>query len=214
VNRLLENITDNYERTKYSRRRRKRPKLPVILAAAVFILFILILILHGCSDDPSDKIDPAAGSDTEAAEDSSDTIHVGGIGYGYLEIPNGWKDFNDSQLTQGGDMYVVQFSDADSNCVLTLNYTDTPQVDAQTAASSIWAQMEKEGAEAIQGSTVTLADCEAYQVYGYYKDDKIMLVTWSFTDANGLLHFISAEGPLDRIADVVSAVENTYVIEE
>ena len=89
---------------------------------------------------------------------------------------------------------------------------ENPQTDAKSAASSCWAQMEQDGAADIQGATVQIADCAAYQVYGYYTDDDVMLVIWVFTDSDGTLHYISAEGPIYSVMDAVKLVEKTFTL--
>ena len=50
------------------------------------------------------------------------------------------------------------------------------------------------------------------QVYGYYTDDDVMLVIWVFTDSDGILHYISAEGPIDSVMYAVKLVEKTFTL--
>jgi hypothetical protein len=150
------------------------------------------------------------GSDKN--DDKESTMHVGAEGYGFLDVPDTWKEFTDPDVSSVSGLDVKQYSDAEGKMIITLNYASDPQVDAKSAASSCWTQMEQEGAENIQGSTVKLDGCTAYQVYGYYTSDDVMLVIWVFTDSDGLLHYISAEGPIDNVMDSVSIVEDTYSV--
>ena len=114
-----------------------------------------------------------------------------------------------SSITGGS---IKQYCDETGKLIITLNCTENPQTDAKNAASSCWAQMEQDGAADIQGATVQIADCAAYQVYGYYTDDDVMLVIWVFTDSDGTLHYISAEGPIDSVMDAVKLVEKTFTL--
>lgn len=149
---------------------------------------------------------------SKSSESNSKTQQLGAEKYGSITAPDTWKPFSDpdaSSITGGA---LKQYCDETGKLIITLNYTESPQTDAKSAASSCWAQMEDDGASDIQGATVTIADCEAYQVYGYYTEDDVMLVIWVFTDQSGVLHYISAEGPIDTVMSAVKLVEDTYTL--
>ena len=129
-----------------------------------------------------------------------------------MDVPEDWTDFQDPDISETSGLEVLQYSDPTGKLIITLNYSDNGQVEAQSAASSCWAQMEEEGAEDIQGATVELDGLTAYQVYGYYTSDDVMLVIWIFYDNDGLLHYISAEGPISSVMDSVNIIEDTYAV--
>ncbi|MGN1349741.1 MAG: hypothetical protein ACI4VM_01960 [Anaerovoracaceae bacterium] len=167
----------------------------------------------GKNDEDSSILDFfKGGSSGREGSDKETSKRVGEEKYGFLEVPDDWKDYVDSEVAAVSGLSLKQFCDASGKLIITLNYSEGSQVDAQEAASSCWAQMEQDGAQNIQGSTVELAGCKAYQVYGYYTDDDVMLVIWVFTDKDGTLHYISAEGPLDSVMDCVKLVEETFAL--
>ena len=183
---------------------------------------------HIASDDTSvDEQQPSSGDNDPAQPDTgsgdsknenssagSKTKQVGAGKYGFLTVPDTWKNFTDPDAASITGDPVKQYCDETGKLIITLNCTEDPQTDAKSAASSCWSQMEQDGAADIQGATVQIADCEAYQVYGYYTDDDVMLVIWVFTDSDGILHYISAEGPIDSVMDAVKLVEKTFTLSE
>ena len=195
---------------------------------AGLLAVIVLTAACGCGKNQGEDSSSAAFSETEKTEDSSildffkgkdeasskeKTMRVGADLYGFVEVPEDWKEYTDSQVTAVSGRAVKQFCSADGSLIVTLNYADGSQTDAQAAATSCWVQMEQDGAQNIQGATVELAGCKAYQVYGYYAGDDVMLVIWVFSDKEGRLHYISAEGPLDTVMDCVKLVEDSYSIE-
>ncbi len=157
------------------------------------------------------------GSSTDSKNENSPdatakTQQLGAEKYGFITVPSTWKTFNDPDASSITGNSIKQYCDEAGKLIITLNCTENPQTDAKSAASSCWAQMEQDGATDIQGATVQIADCEAYQVYGYYTDDDVMLVIWVFTDTDGTLHYISAEGPIDSVMSAVKLVEKTFTL--
>ena len=167
------------------------------------------------NDEDSSILDFFKGKGDSSGREGSDKESLKRVGeekYGFLQVPDDWKDYVDSEVAAVSGLSLKQFCDASGKLIITLNYSEGSQVDAQEAASSCWVQMEQDGAQNIQGSTVKLAGCKAYQVYGYYTNDDVMLVIWVFTDKDGTLHYISAEGPLDSVMDCVKLVEDTFAL--
>lgn len=162
---------------------------------------------QGASDGSS-----ADGQNSKNTGTAEKTQHIGAEKYGFLTVPSTWKTFNDPDASSITGSSIKQYCDETGKLIITLNCTENPQTDAKNAASSCWAQMEQDGAADIQGATVQIADCAAYQVYGYYTDDDVMLVIWVFTDSDGILHYISAEGPIDSVMDAVKLVEKTFTL--
>lgn len=156
--------------------------------------------------------DGSGSADSRTDRQKSDTRQAGGESYGYITLPSDWKDFKDTDAAAVSGTAIMQFTDASDSLIITLSYDAAPQADAQSAAEACWTQMEQEEASDIKGATVTLGGYEAYQVYGYYSADNTELVIWTFTDSAGMLHYISAEGPLDSIMEAVNIVNNTYKV--
>lgn len=140
------------------------------------------------------------------------TVRIGAENYGFIDVPNTWVTFTDEKAASLSGLSVKQYSDASGKNIITLNCSES-QTDPKSAASSCWNQMEQEGASDIHGATVTLDGCEAYQVYGYYADEDIVLVIWIFSGDNDMLHYISAEGPADSISSMVKIIEKTFSLE-
>lgn len=151
-------------------------------------------------------------NNSKKTDDTGKTQQLGTENYGFITVPDTWKTFNDSDISSVTGNTVKQYCDETGKLIITLNCTENSPTDAKNAASSCWAQMEQDGAADIQGATVQLADCEAYQVYGYYTDDDVMLVIWVFTDSDNILHYISAEGPIDNVMSAVTLVEETFTL--
>lgn len=163
-------------------------------------------------DSGSSENNGNSGKNDKSSKSNSKTQQLGAEKYGFITAPDTWKPFSDpaaSSITGGA---LKQYCDETGKLIITLNCTESPQTDAKSAASSCWAQMEDDGASDIQGATVQIADCEAYQVYGYYTEDDVMLVIWVFTDPSGVLHYISAEGPIDSVMSAVKLVEETFTL--
>ncbi len=163
--------------------------------------------------DGSTASDSSTGNKNTNSPDAAEkTKQLGAEKYGFITVPSTWKIFNDPDASSITGNSIKQYCDETGKLIITLNCTEDPQTDAKSAASSCWSQMEQDGATDIQGATVQIANCEAYQVYGYYTDDDVMLVIWVFTDSNDTLHYISAEGPIDSVMNAVKLVETTFTL--
>ena len=185
----------------------------------VIIALLVILVIStgilACHSFKGQK-DPSSTSDQLSAADETERGQVQpeqGASDGSSADGQNSKDTGTAEKTQHiTGSSIKQYCDETGKLIITLNCTENPQTDAKNAASSCWAQMEQDGAADIQGATVQIADCAAYQVYGYYTDDDVMLVIWVFTDSDGILHYISAEGPIDSVMDAVKLVEKTFTL--
>lgn len=167
---------------------------------------------HGAADGSTTPGSSTDGKNENNPDTTAKTQQLGAENYGFITVPSTWKTFNDPDASSITGNSIKQYCDETGKLIITLNCTADPQTDAKSAASSCWAQMENDGATDIQGATVQIADCEAYQVYGYYTDDDVMLVIWVFTDSDGTLHYISAEGPIDCVMSAVQLVEKTFTL--
>lgn len=145
----------------------------------------------------------------DSSEDvtSSETKKVGKERYGFVEVPSYWKDFKDVDLPN--DTTVIQYSDPSGSSIITMDVTENYEYDIENTANQGAQIMQNEGA-VVEGAKVNIGGYEAYQVYGYYENDGKILVAWYFKDENNALHYLSAEGKLYDVSDVVEYVENTY----
>lgn len=155
--------------------------------------------------------------DASSATPITDTKRVGTAEYGFTSVPSNWIDFKD---VDGNDS--AQYCDPSGSYIVSLNVFDIESVpeeyredfDDYMAANSIWANIENDGAQDVQAASVELAGKPAYQVYGYYPDEGIFLVTWVVTDDAGTIHYVAAEGPGQGLMDIVSLIEQTYSFTE
>lgn len=166
----------------------------------------------GSADSSTSSGSSSDNKNTSSSDSTTKTQQLGAEKYGFITVPTTWKTFNDPDASSITGSSIKQYCDETGKLIITFNCMENPQTDAKSAASSCWAQMEQDGATDIQGATVQIANCEAYQVYGYYTDDDVMLVIWIFTDSDGTLHYISAEGPIDSVMDAVKLVEKTFTL--
>ncbi|MBP3893951.1 MAG: hypothetical protein J6D34_07930 [Atopobiaceae bacterium] len=151
---------------------------------------------------------------TSDATTTQETQRIGAEGIGFVEVPANWMEFKDVDGNSS-----IQWCDGTPYTIISLNTFDTSGVpedqrasfSAEDAANSIWDNMLNDGVseDAIQGARVTLANREALQVYGLYPDGSF-LVCWLVEDDNGVIRYVSAEGPESTIYDAVEMVQNTY----
>lgn len=147
------------------------------------------------------------------------TQTIGNEAMGYVTIPSTWIKFVD--VDGGTDL---QYSNAGGTDIITLNIFDDAglteeqkaKLDAESAASSVWYNLEQNDVTDITGARVTLGGFEAFQCYGMFISEDFgiesMIVCWIFEDESGVLHYISAEGPMMSVMEVVSYVENSFTM--
>lgn len=166
------------------------------------------------SSSTSGDMSSSSSSTASSTPSQGATKQVGDDTLGYLTIPGDWVPFVDVNGVQG-----LQYSDLIGDCILTLSIFDMesvpadlkPTFTAQTAAESIWMNIEAQGAQQVEGAVVKMGEYEAYQVYGVFPDGTHM-ITWSFADGAGVLHYVSLEGSVDGIAAVYELVETSYTL--
>ena len=178
-------------------------------------------IIVAASDSPQNSSEEmstevSSESSEESSEDSSseeisentDTKRIGKENYGYVDIPKTWIEFVDVDV----EADIVQYTDAGGS-IITLAAAFNPDADPEIIMNAYAAQMEDEGAESVIGVRGSLNGIEAVQVYGVYTSENLLLVAWAFKSDDGYMHIISAEGPPDKIVDVVSYLETSYALE-
>lgn len=142
---------------------------------------------------------------------------IGNDEFGYVSVPKDWIQFQD--LDGGTDL---QYSNLLGSSIITLNIfgdeglteEQKNQLDANMAAQSVWYNLEQNDVSDIEGASVKLGQYDAFQVYGYFVSEDhgmpSIIVCWTLEDEKGIIHYISAEGGLDDISNVVSYVEKSY----
>lgn len=183
---------------------------PAFLYVAIAVLCAFALLLASCGGTQKSSSQraeqPQAEPKAAASSSSENTMRVGEDGVGYVTVPSSWTEFNDVDNPEA-----TQYCADDKTIVTMQSYADQKgELTSKQAATNIYANMEDEDVEGLTGATVTLADQEAYQVYGYYADDDIFLVAWLLEDSDGVVHYVSAEGTQDTVSEAVAVVESSY----
>ncbi|WP_349947095.1 hypothetical protein ABFV83_01185 [Lacrimispora sp. BS-2] len=167
--------------------------------------------------DTESTLEVASVPQSELNEGSSQTI--GTDEFGYVTIPATWVRFQD--LDGGTDL---QYSDSLGNSIITLNVfndeglseEDKAKMTAETAANSVWYNLEQNEVQKIAGAQVTLGKYDAFQIYGSFisEDHSLpsIIVCWIFEDENNVLHYISAEAPVENSAEILSYIEDSYTL--
>lgn len=140
----------------------------------------------------------------------SNTKRVGKEGHGYVSVPVNWVNFTDVDGAGGA----IQFSDPTGSLIITLGPAYTTKTSPREIIIELGRSYLNDGAIDIDitDNNIEIDGRAAYQMYRYYKDEDIALVTWAFKTKDGDLHIISAEGPLATLAEVVTIVKDTYSI--
>lgn len=157
-------------------------------------------------EDESQELDKS-----EESQVINETQRIGKEHYGYVSIPAHWIKFIDVN----GAENIFQYSDITGRSIVTLNAWGTSDMelsdrDAESFAKRMWYGIEAEGAQDIKGGMTEIYGHTAYQIYGIYPEDGILLAIWIFDGEDGYLHYIAAEAPLDQIEELVAIVERTY----
>ena len=165
--------------------------------------------------EPSDTPTPIVESEDPAAPEEETQV-VGTEALGYVTIPAWWVSFQDVdgatalQYSNGAGTIISLDTFSDEG----LTEEQKAQITAETAAYSVWYNLEQNGVTDIVGAQVDLNGIDSYQVYGAYVSEDYgtasVIVCWIFSDADGGMHYVSAEGPMDAITDAVGYVEDSY----
>ena len=137
---------------------------------------------------------------------------VGEENYGYLEIPADWVNFMDIGTVQMGRKSVA-FASLDG-LIITLDYYGASDVKPYDLAMLSVQRQERNGATGVDIQQTKIDGIDAYLVSAYYGYDDTMLFGWYFYDGSNELHYISAEGPVDRVSDAVEIVVNSFSLEQ
>ena len=145
----------------------------------------------------------------DAGTVSEDTQRIGSVETGYTDVPADYYPFTDPTVT--GD--IIQYCDSTGTNIVTLTYYEDTDLTAKACAGAMLQNFEQDpeiDPDSITAAVVTLDDCDAYQVYGYYPAEDLFLIIW-FLDSpeDDYIHYISVEITSDNYA-LFEMVENTY----
>jgi hypothetical protein len=159
--------------------------------------------------DPSESDE---GESDEGDEDSDlgPTKKVGNEQDGYVEVPETWIDFVD--VDNSG---LTQYSNLNGTQIVTLTTYDSSEYDdAYTLAATLYEEMEATGYRHLEVAAVyDILDYTSYQVYGISPDGVSIVVIWAFEDENGLVHFLSSEGPALDTPEAVYLIPQSFTLE-
>lgn len=125
---------------------------------------------------------------------TTNTVVVGDSKYGYINIPNNWTKFHDSNNYNN----ILQYSYANV-FIVTLSYYENSQYTAKEISSIFMSNKQNStDVTGVTGATVQIGKDKkytAYQVYMYYPSENSYLVTYWFDTEDGNVHYIALEGP-------------------
>lgn len=203
-----------------------------LLFALIFTLLFVVLNvfvyrtakqLSKANKEPAPLSQNAAEIEvSESQTEETENVEMQTVGtgeFGYVTVPDTWMKFTD--LDGGTDF---QYSNPQGTSIITLNtfsFDDLTeeqksQVDLESAAQSVWYNLENNQVSGIEGARVTLGPYDALQIYGYFTSEDYGLesgiVCWVFESSDGVFHYVAAEAALDDLMDVVSYVEDSYTL--
>ncbi len=128
---------------------------------------------------------------------------------GTMAVPAEWK-----VVGVGSETSALQYTDPDGSMVITLNASTGKKSyninNAKASAIRAANDLQESGAVGITSSAVQLSETEAIQVYGYFGEIDDARIIWLLADEKGILHYISADGPLDAVKTAADMIESTY----
>jgi hypothetical protein len=139
---------------------------------------------------------------------SVNTKRVGEANYGYLTIPSNWVNFMDATVVQSGRKS-VGFANRDG-VIINLDYFGSSTLTPKQLATDTADRQKKNGADSVEVKEVKINDMDAHRVECYYSNDNSKLFIWFFYDKNKGIHFISAEGSVEKVAEAVEIAEKTF----
>lgn len=178
---------------------KKDNKILIAIIATVLVIIALIIaivvIKNGGSDNSENEqynTNTNYNKQNTGDEISGNTKYIGNSEIGYIKVPTDWVPFSDVNAPDA-----FQYSDPKSKYIVSLSAVKTTQIDALTWFNNVKDYLEKQGELTnIKAGATKLSVYDAYQLYGYYDKDGMVLVVWTFDTPNGYTHYISLEGDL------------------
>ena len=147
-------------------------------------------------------------------EEEQDTKTIGTDAFGYVEVPSNWYEFHD---VDGNDSLQYSYGNV---YIFTMNVIDNSGLSAKELAQNYMAVKSNEtDITGLTGATVTIGDkgqYTAYQVYMYYPQDNVYLITYWFETEDNKVHYMALEGPEEvgdmNLFDLVIIPESFHLV--
>ena len=166
--------------------------LPLIIVAGVLglilVILFVVLIVKVVANKPQD---PQQNPDPSIVENNNKK--VGTDTHGYVEVPNDWVSFYDTEVT---DTALIQFSSQDKKYIISLGFFPEGQTDPKKAAAALALNLKNANATDLKAwDDVTIGSyTNVYKVQGTY-DDGITLAGFFFQTSDGATRCVMIEGP-------------------
>jgi len=109
---------------------------------------------------------------------------VGEEKYGFIDIDSTWQPYI-------GTNDMIQY-DGETG-FLTLYYIENPNINAREYMTEIYNSVIIDGVEDMKITEVTVDGYNAYQLSGYYSQEKSYIAIWCFLDNNNIMHYIEID---------------------
>ena len=153
------------------------------------------------------------GKEVKKELPSKETKEIGNDTYGYINVPNNWVLFHD---IDGNDS--VQYSYANIFIVSMNILEDNSYTAKEYAQNYMYNKQQSNDVEDVTGATLKIGENEqytAYQVYMYYPEDSIYLITYWFEAEDGKTHYLALEGPEEyndiKLSDLLYIPESFHI---
>ncbi len=157
-----------------------------------------------------DDLDYDDANDNNYDDYDSLVNRIGSAETGYVDVPSDFVPFYDVAGLAPG---TIQYSDASMLNIFTLMYFDETTIDPYSFAFHLMEQLSNDSSvdqTSVTGAIAELDDLEAYQVYCYYPDDDVFVVTWTFDSPDDeYTHYLSVEFTSDNF-HLFEMMEDTY----
>ncbi len=162
----------------------------------------LILVLAGCGQKP-----PAESSGAASVSEQATKV-VGAVPYGFVTVPEDWKEADN--MADEVDVDQIRFSSADENSIISMGVW--PAYEGSVDAF-IHNWVEVLGAENVTNSIGALNRVQAPQIQASYPNGQAIVI-WVFRDKEDVLHQVSVEGYKDTIGEAVQFLESSYTLKQ
>jgi|GEM_PF-2923821 len=186
-----------------------------ITTAFVGVFFSLTpFVLTGCFGAPSladaqqapeeEKTNVQSSYEAEINKPEVETQRIGAEKYGYINIPASWAEHYDPNSSPDA----IQYTNG-AGAVITLNLLENA-IDPKTTIANLVQFHEENGAIEVTTAETTLAGDSVQQLYSFYSEAGIYLVTWIWNGSDGVTHYVCAEGTAMDMMNAVAMIEETY----
>jgi len=169
--------------------------LPLIIIAGVLglilVILFVVLLVKVVFNKSTPESPPQQNPDPSVVENNNKK--VGTDTHGYVEVPNDWVAFYDTQVT---DTTLIQFSSQDKKYIISLGYFPVGQTDSKKAAAALALNLKNANATDLKAwDDITIGSyTNVYKVQGTYTDG-ITLAGYFFQTSDGATRCVMIEGP-------------------